>query len=194
MRRAAAALIRPDARLARVMRKKPVKELILLRHAKSSWKNPLLHDIDRPLNRRGQRTALLMADWFSAVRCRPDVVLCSSAARTRETLDFLRESLGRPVILHERELYLASAKRLLERLRKLPATTRSVLLIGHNPGLRKLALQLIADRSPEERTRIQVKFPTAAAARFEVNTQDWRGLGPDTARLLAFVSPRDLRT
>jgi phosphohistidine phosphatase len=176
------------------MRKKPVKELVLLRHAKSSWKNPLLHDIDRPLNRRGQRAALRMADWLSAARCRPDVVLCSTAARTRETLDFMRESLGRPVILYERELYLASAKRLLERLRKLPATTRKVLLIGHNPGLRRLVLQLVADRSSEERARIKVKFPTAALARFKINAKNWRDLGPDTARLLAFACPRDLRS
>ncbi len=176
------------------MRTKLVKELILLRHAKSSWKNPLLHDFDRPLNRRGQRAALRMAAWISAARCRPDIILCSSAVRTRETLGFLRQTLGNPETLYERGLYLAPVNRLLERLQNLPIKTRSVLLIGHNPGLRKLALELIADRSPEIRARIKVKFPTAALARFKVSAKTWRELSPKTARLLDFVSPRDLES
>lgn len=180
--------------MARAMRKKPVKELLLLRHAKSSWNPPLPRDFDRPLNRRGQRAARRMAEWFSRARRRPDVVLCSSAARTRETLDFLRESLGRPEIRYERILYLASAKRLLARLRKLPASARSVLLIGHNPGLRMLALLLSANRPPEARTRIEVKFPTAALACFRVDAKTWKRLGPDTARLLDYVTPRDLKS
>lgn len=153
-----------------------------------------MHDIDRPLNRRGQRSAIRLAKWVSAVRFRPDMVLCSPAARTRETLDYLRETLGGPETLYERALYLASAKRLLERLRELPATARSVLLIGHNPGLRKLVLQLIADRAPEARARIKVKFPTAACARFTINAKDWRKLDSDTARLIDYVCPRDLET
>ena len=79
-------------------------------------------------------------------------------------------------------------------MRELPATTRSVLLIGHNPGLRKLVLQLIAGRSPKARAQIQVKFPTAGCARFTINAKDWRNLGSDTTRLLDYVYPGDLES
>lgn len=169
-----------------------MKELILFRHAKSSREDPSMSDLDRPLGRRGRRAAAQMAGWIAATGCRPDTVLCSAAARTRETLSFLRESLGNPEVHFERALYLASAMRLLQRLRELPGKARSVMLIGHNPGLQNLALQLMDDRSAETRTRIKTKFPTAALVRFEISAAGWNDLGPKTARLLDCVYPRDL--
>ena len=169
-----------------------MKELILFRHAKSSWESPSMSDLDRPLGRRGRRAASQMAGWLAATGYRPDIVLCSVAVRTRETFSFLRESLGNPEVHFERTLYLASAMRLLQRLRELPGKTRSAMLIGHNPGLQKLALQLMADRSAETRARIKTKFPTAALVRFEINAAGWNDLGPETARLLDCVYPQDL--
>lgn len=169
-----------------------MKELILFRHAKASREGPSMSDLDRPLARRGRSAVAQMAGWLAATGYRPDTVLCSAAVRTRETFSFLRESLGNPEVHFERALYLVSAVRLLQRLRELPGKTRSVMLIGHNPGLQKLALQLMADRSAETRARIKTKFPTAALVRFEVNAAGWNDLGPETARLLDCVYPRDL--
>jgi phosphohistidine phosphatase len=169
------------------------KELILFRHAKSSWDDPLLHDFDRPLNRRGRRAAAHMAGWMADAKYRPTLVLCSPATRTRETHDIVRAVLGNPEVKFERALYLASATSLLQRLRKLPAKMRSVMLIGHNPGLQRLALKLSAGQRAGVRARINKKFPTAAFVRFEITADEWRNLGPGTTRLLDFVRPRDVK-
>lgn len=169
-----------------------MKELLLFRHAKSSRKDPSMGDLDRPLSRRGQRAAARMAGWLAATGFEPDVVLCSAAARTRETWSFLREALGNPEVRFERALYLASASSMLQRLRKLPANTRSVMMIGHNPGLQDLALQLLGMRSTKTRTRIKTKFPTAAVVHIEIDIARWDGIGPGMARLVDCVYPRDL--
>jgi phosphohistidine phosphatase len=134
-----------------------------------------------------------MAGWMADAKYRPDFVLCSSATRTRETHDIVRAALGNPKVKFERALYLASAARLLQRLKKLPATMRSVMLIGHNPGLQRLALKLSAGQRTGVRARINRKFPTAALVRFEVTADKWRDLEPGTIRLLDFVRPRDVK-
>lgn len=132
------------------------------------------------MGRGGPRPIFGPPAWLAATAFGPDLVLCSSATRAREALGFLREPLGDPEVLYERALYLAPAKRLFEHLQKLPATTRSVLLIGHNPGLCKFTLELMADRAPEAR------------ARFKISAKNWHGLNPKTARLLDFIVRRDL--
>ncbi len=169
-----------------------MKRLILFRHAKSSWKSPAKSDFDRPLSRRGRRAAARMADWLAANGCRPDLVLCSAAARTRETHALVGGSLGDAETRFERALYLASAARLLQRLRRLPAGIGAAMLIGHNPGLQSLALGLLGRRSAEARARIAAKLPTAAIVRFEADIADWADLGPETARLVDCIYPRDL--
>lgn len=169
-----------------------MKELVLFRHAKSSWKGPSTGDIARPLSRRGRRTAARMAGWLAATGFRPDIVLCSTSARTRETYSFVRESLGNPEVLYERALYLASATGLLQRLRELSAKTRSVMLIGHNPGLQNLALLLLGNRSAATRARIKTKFPTAALVHFKITAAGWNDIGRRTARLRDCVYPQDL--
>jgi phosphohistidine phosphatase len=179
--------------LSLAMPKRRTIELVLFRHAKSSRDDPLLHDYDRPLNRRGRRATVHMAGWMSDTEYRPSLVLCSPAARTRETHDIVRVALGKPEVKFERDLYLASATKLLQRLKKLPAKARSVMLIGHNPGLQRLALKLSASQRTAIRARINKKFPTAAFVRFEITTDDWRDLGPETTRLLDFVRPRDVK-
>lgn len=168
------------------------KDLILLRHAKSSWKESMQRDFDRPLNRRGRQAADRIAAWLREAKWRPDAVLCSSAARTRETCDRLREALGDPDLHFERELYLAPAAGILHRLRHQDDHVRSVLVIGHNPGLQELAVMLSAGGEAAERARIGQEFPTAALARFAIDAERWRDLGPKSARLVAFVCPRDL--
>ncbi len=177
-----------------------MKDLLLLRHAKSSWAQPGEEDIARPLNRRGQRSAKLIAKWLADEGIRPALVLCSSAQRTRETLDLLAEALGRQVPIHiEPELYLADASALLARLRRIPREIPSVLVIAHNPGLQELVAEL-ADAagaaSGATRDRIDRKFPTAALARFRLKLDDWRTLSLDAPsgmiKLLTVITPADL--
>ena len=164
-----------------------MKHLYLLRHAKSSWKDTGLPDHDRPLAGRGRRAAKAIARHLRDHGIEPELVLCSTARRARETLERIEPALGSPAVLVERDLYAANAPALLGRLRSLPDTVESVMLIGHNPGLQDLALDL-ARPSPTAR-ELATKYPTAALAIGASNRQE---IDHETAELVALVRPRDL--
>lgn len=166
--------------------------LYLLRHAKSSWSDPTLPDQERPLAPRGRRDAKRVAKHLVQLGIEPDLVLCSSAQRTRETLELVRPALGATTsVVLEAELYAASADKLLEHLRAVPDRVASVLLIGHNPGLQDLALLLAS--AGAEFARLEAKFPTAALATLALPNATWRQLSQANAVLDAFVVPKQLR-
>jgi phosphohistidine phosphatase len=167
-----------------------MKRLYLLRHAKSSWKDTSRPDRDRPLAARGRRAAKAIASHLHEQRIEPELVLCSAARRARETLDRIEPALGTPAIRVEGDLYAASADALLERLRSVPDKVGSVMLIGHNPALQELALNL-ARRSDSVR-ELEAKYPTAALATLIVLVESWEELDRETAELVALVRPRDL--
>lgn len=169
-----------------------MKELILVRHAKSSWKDPGKDDFERRLSSRGRRAAKRIAEWLAEARVRPTLVLCSDAARTRETLALIGEAMGAPEVVFEKDLYLAGKSKLLARLRKLGDGIRCVMLIGHNPGLQELALALLPKGADLERDKIAAKFPTAALVRLAFAGASWSKLGPAKTRLIAYVVPREL--
>jgi phosphohistidine phosphatase len=174
-----------------------VRQLFVLRHAKSSWDHPGLDDHDRPLAPRGVGTVKVMAEHLRASGVRPALVLCSSARRARETLEGVRPA-GEWLI--EEGLYGADAGALLERLRQVPDEVPSVMLIGHNPGLQALVLRLAdtvagGTRPAEEQRKrlgeVRRKFPTGALATLTFDSP-WRDLHPGGARLTGFVRPRQL--
>ena len=171
-----------------------VKMVLLLRHAKSAWGQPGLDDHERPLNRRGERAAEAMADHIVRNAPRPDLILCSTAVRTRQTLAPLvhRLTVPAPPIALERALYLASDDTLLERLRVLSEEIGTVLLIGHNEGIGELAEALAGHGAPAALASLQAKFPTGALAVLRAPDRPWRELAPGAAELLSFVRPRDL--
>jgi phosphohistidine phosphatase len=161
----------------------------LLRHAKSSWKTGA-RDHERPLAGRGRRAAKAIAAHLREQGIEPELVLCSTARRARETLERIEPALGAPTVLIERELYGAGSGALLERLRGVPDEVRSVMLIGHNPGLQLLALELA--RPAAAVAELEAKFPTAALATLAFSGAGWQGLEPGTADLAGLVRPRDL--
>jgi phosphohistidine phosphatase len=163
-----------------------VHELHLLRHAKSSWDEPGLPDHERPLAPRGRKAATKLARYLRDEEIRPELVLCSSAQRTRETLERICSSLGEPAVEVEDRLYGAGRDALLARLRELPEGVGTVLLIGHNPGLQELALGL----APSE-PRLAAKFPTGALASFAL-AAPWARFGEAETQLTAYVVPREL--
>ena len=166
--------------------------LYLLRHAKSSWAEPELPDRNRPLAPRGRRDAKRIAKHFVRLEIQAELVLCSSAVRTRETLERLRVARGGgSTVLLEDELYGASAEQLLERIRLVPEAIASVMLIGHNPGLQDLALLLVEDGI--ELGRLEEKFPTAALATLTIPERAWSQVGPGAALLTAYIVPKQLR-
>jgi phosphohistidine phosphatase len=163
---------------------------MLLRHAKSSWEEPGLADHDRPLAPRGRRACKLVAAHLSSEGIRPDLVLCSPARRTRETLERIAPALGEQAeVLIEDALYGASHRALLERLRGLADAVGTALLIGHNPAIQDLTLELAGDGS--EIAGVRSKYPTAALATLE-HLGSWRELQPGCAALVAFVRPKEL--
>jgi phosphohistidine phosphatase len=167
-----------------------MKRLYLLRHAKSSWKDTSLPDHDRPLAGRGRRAAKAIARHMREHGVEPELVLCSTARRARETLDRIASALGSPTVRVESEIYAASAPALLERLRGVPDTVESVMVIGHNPGLQELALELA--RPASATSELAAKYPTAALATLAFDASSWQELDRDTAELVELVRPRDL--
>jgi phosphohistidine phosphatase len=166
--------------------------LYLLRHAKSSWADQALPDRERPLAKRGRRDAERIAKHLLRLEIAPELVLCSSAERTRETLELLRPALAAPsTVSLEAELYAASAAELLERIRAVPEAVASLMVIGHNPGLQELALSLVSIGA--ELGRLEAKFPTAALATLALADRPWRQLSESDAVLAAYVVPRQLR-
>jgi len=170
-----------------------MKTIYLLRHAKSSWDDPDLADVDRPLSKRGKAAAAAMARHLAATGIAPGLVLCSPARRTRATLERVMPGLGRetPAVIEER-LYQADAGALLRRLRGLDEAIASVMLIGHNPAIEELASRLADGGDADALARLAAKFPTGALAVLETDVVGWRDLGAGGARLAAFVRPRDL--
>ncbi|SOD97060.1 SixA phosphatase family protein [Caenispirillum bisanense] len=172
-----------------------MKRIFLLRHLKSSWDFPELDDYDRPLNERGDRAGPLICRHIDTHAIRPDVVLCSSARRTRQTMDYIVEALDGVPVCYERRLYEATAAQLLKRLRELPHEVESVLLLGHNPGLHKLASGLtereVAESVPGL-ADLREKYPTGSLATLTAPLEDWADLASGLCRLRAFVRPKDL--
>jgi phosphohistidine phosphatase len=167
-----------------------VKRLYLLRHAKSSWDDPTLRDRERPLAPRGRKAAKRVARWAKKHGVRPQLVVCSSAARAQQTLQRVLPGLGEPTVWVEVTLYAAGAETLLARIRALPEEVDEAMLVGHNPGLQDLVLLLAAPGS--RRARAQERFPTGALAELETGVARWADVTPGTARLTELVLPREL--
>ncbi len=167
-------------------------QLLLLRHAKSSWDEAKLADRDRPLTERGHRAAAIMRKAMHTLGLVPDLVLVSPARRTLQTLDALEPWDDTPLIEQIEALYLAHQAQLLAILREVPETVRSVLLIGHNPGMHDLAQALNEHATPTDAMRrLAAGYPTGALAEFAV-AGPWVHLGAGGGRLIRFLTPREL--
>jgi len=167
--------------------------LCLLRHAKSDWGDASLDDFDRPLAKRGQNAAPRMGAYMAEHGIAPELILCSRAVRARQTLDLVLPCLaGGPTVVYEQDLYLAPPSVLLARLRKVVAKIRRVLIVGHDPGMQALAVELAGAGDPRMLQAIAAKFPTAALAVFTFKARDWGKVGPGKGRLDAFVTPKML--
>ena len=170
--------------------------LLLLRHAKSDWSGKA-DDHARHLSARGKRTAPRIGVYMRAKGYEPELVLCSTAERTKETLELVLPALaGQPQIRYDRSLYLAEWPVLLAEIRALASEASPVMVVGHNPGLEQLAIALaLQAQSAAERGRLQklaLRFPTAALAVLDFEIVDWSGLKPGLGRLIDYVRPKDL--
>jgi phosphohistidine phosphatase len=164
------------------------KRLILTRHAKSSWDDPLTPDHDRPLNERGKRAAADLGQWLASRGYVPGQVLSSDALRTRKTFSGIAPALpGAPELELKPSLYHAGPDVMLAVLRH--ATADTVMMIGHNPGIAEFAARLImrAPINPEFQ-----RYPTGATLVVDFMVDDWKDVSFGSGATLDFIIPREI--
>ncbi|MET7618015.1 histidine phosphatase family protein [Streptomyces sp. NPDC005408] len=165
------------------------RRLVVLRHAKSAWPDDVA-DHDRPLAPRGRRDAPAAGRWLRESDCVPDLVVCSTARRTRRTWELAAAEFDvTPPVTHDVRLYGASATELLDVVREIPGRVRTLMLIGHNPGAQELVLMLAGEADAFALEQTRTKFPTSAIAVLRV-PGPWSDLEAGAARLTEMVVPR----
>jgi len=165
-----------------------MKQLILMRHGKSSWQNDLLDDYDRPLKKRGKRDAPVMAQLLADNEIIPEMILSSSAARTRQTTQLVNDvlNLQEDSIRYFDNFYLADQKELIKELKKLSNSIDTVMIIGHNPTMEFFTANLTGEIH---------RFPTAAIAHIDLAISTWAELKATKSCgiLLNLWRPKELR-
>ncbi len=166
--------------------------LSLFRHAKSAWNNAGLGDFERPLAPRGKKAAPCMGAYIESEGLVPEIVLCSTARRARQTLELASAEWGSsPEIRYEDGLYHAGPGEMLRLLQTLPTSCGHAMLIGHNPGMYSLATTLSGDGNGDALDTLEKNFPTAALAVLAFE-RDWKTIIPGAGHLQRFVLPREL--
>lgn len=171
-----------------------MKILGIFRHAKSDWNDARLRDFDRPLNARGRKGAAVMGRHIREHAVGWSRVLASPAVRVTQTIDLAGEAAGEtPPVTWDRRIYLANSATLIDVLREQEDDPRSIILVGHNPGLEDLIFDLVPDDGTSPlRDLVEDKFPTAAYAVIELEIDDWADLADGCGKLVHLVRPRDL--
>ncbi len=160
-----------------------MKHLLLMRHAKSDWENTQLTDHERPLNERGQRDALLMAQKIKAYGVLPDLMLVSDAQRTRETWLIINEHLGSPQTKFDKQFYMASPATIIRKLKMIDNLVDTVLLLAHNPGITEVFYDL-ANISIDN-------VPTAGVGCLRLHTDKFFEIEKCKKDLVYFSYPKD---
>jgi phosphohistidine phosphatase len=167
--------------------------LMLLRHAKSSWPSSAAQDAARPLSERGEAAARLMGGYMAHHYLLPDRVLCSPARRTRETCAGIAGQWPADMdVVFDQRLYMATPQIILSIIRAQHEAVRTLLVIGHNPGLQEAAESLIAAGDVELRERLREKFPTAALAVIDFAIDKWKSIHERSGRLERYITPRSI--
>lgn len=165
-----------------------MKRLILLRHAKSSWDNPGLGDHERPLATRGKKAAPRVGEFIKKKSLFPDLVLCSTAARTIETLDLLQQGAGANFHTHyEPRIYYEDEEVIREIITRTDDTVDSLMIIGHNPDMEELVEILTRKNLPHH------KFSTGAIAVIDFDIDNWKLINVIPGNLTYFKTPKMLK-
>ncbi|MFK4146049.1 SixA phosphatase family protein [Streptomyces sp. NPDC004065] len=168
----------------------PLRRLVVLRHAKSARPEGVA-DHERPLAPRGRRDAPAAGRALAEADCLPDLALCSTALRARQTWELASAQWGTPpAVRYDTRLYAAGAADLLAVVREAPPEAGTLLLVGHNPGLEELVLELAGDGLGDALDRLRTKFPTSAIAVLAWHGPGWQALAPGAALLTQLTVPR----
>lgn len=174
-----------------------MKRLILLRHAKANPDKPGLDDRDRVLADKGRADAIRMGQYLQEEGCAPDVVICSPAARTRQTLELALPQLETsPAVRYLDELYLARWLTIVNAIRQTPKATDTLMVVGHNPGLEDCARKLARPPGDAQARKLhdalRAKYPTGAVAVLDFDVSDWKSIEAGDGELEFFATPKDL--
>jgi len=170
-----------------------MRRLVLVRHAKTEKDSESGKDQDRRLDQRGLSDSTLIATWFSENRIAPDLVLVSSAVRTRQTWEILKAAFPKSEMAFLDDLYLASAMEIFQIVRTTPSKVKTLMIVGHNPGLHEVAWTLTGKADASDRNALANNFPTAAIAVIDFSFSDWKKLMPQEGTLSVFVAPKQLK-
>ncbi len=163
-----------------------MKTLLLLRHAKSSWKDASVKDFDRPLTQRGLKAAPAVGRLIRKRKLQPDLVLSSPAERARQTTELVLAGAGLKIeVRHDERIYEATVARLLEVVTQIEDDANVAMLVGHNPGLSELFTALTGESE---------SLPTAALACIELDVEKWNKVRAGTGRLEWLVKPKKLKS
>ncbi len=167
-----------------------MKNLFLLRHAKSSWDDAGAADFDRVLNERGRKAAPIVGTYLREQGIKFDLIVCSPAMRTRQTIELVRAASGIDCeLLFDERIYAASVNRLLEVVAEIDEHVKTVLLVGHNPGMQELIEALTGEAR---------HVPTAALVGIELDVAAWseaqQGVSTPRGRLKSFLTPKELQS
>lgn len=161
-----------------------MKTLLLLRHAKSSWDDVSVADFDRTLNKRGKESAPKMGQYFKEQNLNADLVLCSPAKRTKQTADLFLENANIDCKVHfDKRIYEADVAQLLDVLADVEEQHRTVLVIGHNPGMSDLQ-EFLTGRWED--------FPTACLAHVTLSAPIWKEIKPRSGKLDWIARPKEI--
>jgi len=168
-----------------------MRTLTLLRHAKSSWAEPGIGDQERSLNERGQRQLQALAPWYDEMQAKPDIVLCSPALRTRQTVEAMDLPYGDAELKIVDRLYNGPIDFYLDALWQ-ETDAQHIVLVGHNPTCDELARYLAKPSGPAYEKLMKSHFGTAAMAIFDMELSEWAHLGKASCTLRSFVRPKDI--
>jgi phosphohistidine phosphatase len=165
--------------------------LLLLRHSKAERGRSGERDHERELAERGRNDALKIGAYLSKHRYVPDQVVVSTSARTRETWSLAAAAMaGKPQVDFAERIYESTPKALLAVVRETGPKVRTLMLVGHNPSMQELAVQLVATGDIETRQRLQEAFPTSGLAVIEFALDSWDRVHSQSGRLERFITPR----
>ena len=164
-----------------------------MRHAKSSWNNSHKDDFDRPLNSRGRENAQMVAKHIHSLGFKPELTLCSSAVRCKETLELVIPYFPKKThIRYLDDLYLAPERTILEIVKSIELSIDQMLVIGHNPGLSDLSQSLIYSSKKQSDYFETPQFPTSAASIFEMSIKNWLDFKSSESKIIDFITPKNL--
>lgn len=174
-----------------------MKRLFLLRHAKAEPHADGDGDKTRALTERGRHDAARMALHMRKKQYLPDYVLCSTAVRTRETLEYWAVAIAEnPKAQFSDALYLAEPETMLSLIRRVPDNAQALMVVAHNPGTEQIAVALLHEElkswERDQADAMEEKYPTAALGVIDFDVDSWKGVKPGAGKLIDFVRPRDI--